>query len=432
MASGLPGIFYVIELAERNSWHGFTNIGLAAAALSFIGSSNFFVLGLILLLAGFKSFSVLTSPRLKRGLWMKLAGANLLAILSALVMLDDQNAFGNEWKDSWLTILVLAVFLVSAHKGILLLRTGWKYDVVSAEDLLKNDIRPPVVYIRSFKDDDVIIAAKGRAGKWYANVFTWTAAVSIEQELALIMNRVGPVVAIGKPGEPLPELGASRLYFSDDEWQDKITEMMKQCRLVVIRGGTTANLWWEIEQAGKLLPLRQLLIVSLGRATEIKEFDLGIEQRFGKPVNPRGVNSTGSPISWLLPFGRELGRIAYFDEGGRLYVQPIRWTMSVKGFVLAPYRPNQDSLEAAFRKVFQQLDLPWTAQKSQSTATVLALFGGMLGLHHFYLGRTRKGVLSVLFCWTGVPLILGLIDGVKFALAEEEAFKRGILQAGGA
>jgi TM2 domain-containing membrane protein YozV len=133
-----------------------------------------------------------------------------------------------------------------------------------------------------------------------------------------------------------------------------------------------------------------------------------------------------------LPFGQELGRIAYFSEDGRLYVQPIRWTMSLKGFVLAPYRPNQDSLESALRKVFQQLDLPWIVQKRQGTATLLALFGGMFGLHHFYIGQIRAGVLSILFFWTGVPLILSLIDGVKFALADEEEFKRRFLPAAGA
>jgi hypothetical protein len=421
VALGLPGVFYLIEQAERNSWHQFTNLQLTITASVYFAAANLFALGLILLLAGLKELPALTEPRLRRGLWVKLAGANLLAILFALVMLDDRRAFGDAWKESWLVIPVLALFLVSARKGIMLLRTGWKYEVVSAEEALRRDGRPPVVYIRSFKDDDLIVAATSRAAKWHRNIFLWTAAVSIEQELALIMNRVGPVVAIGKPGEPLPELGAARLYVGDDQWQAKITEMMQRSRLVVIRGGTTANLWWEIEQAAKVLPLRKLLIVSLGETTG--DFDRGIEQRFGKPANPRSERPTRSPVSLLLPFGQELGRVAYFGEDGRLYVQPIRWTMSWRGFVLAPYRPNQDSLESVSRKVFEQLDLPWIVQKRHATATLLALFGGLFGLHHFYMGQTRKGVLSVLFFWTGIPMILNLIAGVKFALANEEEFR---------
>jgi len=429
MGLGLPGIFYLFEQIERDAAQNLTGNQTIVLLAVFFGSVNCFALGLILLLAAFKNLPVLTDARLKKGLWLKLAGVNFLALCAALAVLDDSRMFGDEWRESWLVVPAIALFVVVAHRGIILLRTGWKYEIVSAEEVLKKDDRPPVVYIRSFKDDHVIIAATSRARKWYANIFLWAASVSIEQELAFIMNRVGPVVAIGKPGEPLPELGAARLYVSDDEWQNRITEMMKQSRLVVIRGGTTANLWWEIDQARRVLPLRKLLIVSPGEGEESREFNLGIEQRFGQPVNPRGERFTVSPFSWILPFGQELGRIAYFGENGRPYVQPIYWTMSLKGFVLAPYRPNQDPLESAFRKVFQQLDLPWNVEKRQSTATLLAFFGGMLGLHHFYVGQTRKGALSILFCWTGIPLILSLIDGVKFALADEEEFKRRFLPA---
>lgn len=429
MGLGLPGIFYLMEQIERNAMHDFTDEQKFVLLVLYFWSVNSFALRLILLLASFKNLAVWAEPRLRKGLWVKLAGVNFLALCAALAILEDSRMLGDEWKESWLVIPVIALFVVVAKKGIIFLRTGWKYEIVSAEEALKRDDRSPVVYIRSFKDDPVIVAATSRAGKWYRHI-QWTAAVSIEQELAFIMNRVGPVVAIGKPGEPLPELGAARLYVGDDEWQNKITEMMKQARLVVVRGGTTANLWWEIEEATRVLPLRKLLIVSLGNAEETRDFDLAIEQRFGQPVNPRGERFTGSPFSWLLPFGTELGRIAYFGEDGRLFVQPIYWTMSVKGFALAPYRPNQDSLEAAFRKVLQQLDLPWSVQKRQITATLLALFGGTLDLHHFYIGQNRKGALCVLFCWTGIPLILSLIDGVKFALADEEEFKRRFLPAG--
>jgi hypothetical protein len=131
MALGLPGIFYLMEQADQNAWHTFTNFKLAIAAVVYFCSANFFVLGLMLLLAGLKEVPALSEPQLKRGLWMKLAGANFLAIVSALVMLDDQGAFGNHWKESWLVIPALALFVISARKGINLLRTGWKYEVVS-------------------------------------------------------------------------------------------------------------------------------------------------------------------------------------------------------------------------------------------------------------------------------------------------------------
>ena len=63
------------------------------------------------------------------------------------------------------------------------------------------------------------------------------------------MARVGPVVAIGKPGERLPQLGAARLYVDDDHWQETIDALMTRSALVVVRAGNTPNLWWEIERA---------------------------------------------------------------------------------------------------------------------------------------------------------------------------------------
>jgi len=425
MAASLPGFFYILQVSDQHSWQTFTRTGLAVIGLLYLSSVNLFVLGLMLLLAGLKGLSVLGERRLKRGLWIKLIGANLLAIVVPLVNLEDEGAFGTEFKDSWLALPVLVLLVFFARKGINFIRTGWKYEVVSAEEVLKKDPRPPVVYIRSFKDDQALTPDVNRSSKWFprlltkwfSRLLTWTVAVSIEQELAFIMNRVGPVVAIGKPGEQLPELGAARLYARDDEWQVKITDLMRRSRLVVIRGGTTANLWWEIEQAAKLLPLRKLLIVSIGKSEEASEFNRGIEQRFGQPANPHSDGMMASPFFW---HERELGRIAYFNEGGRLFVIPILWRISLKGFLLVAFRPTQDALESAFWKVFHQLDLPWTAPPSRAMAILVALLERSFGVQYFRAGQIRKGVLTILFLWTGVPFILGIVDAVKLALTDEE------------
>ncbi len=41
---------------------------------------------------------------------------------------------------------------------------------------------------------------------------------------------------------------------------------------------------------------------------------------------------------------------------------------------------------------------------------LLALFLGGLGIHKFYAGHVLAGVLYILFSWTGIPLILTIID----------------------
>lgn len=49
-------------------------------------------------------------------------------------------------------------------------------------------------------------------------------------------------------------------------------------------------------------------------------------------------------------------------------------------------------------------------RKQSSTGTMLALFLGGVGAHHFYLGNNGMGVLYLLFCWTFIPAILGFFE----------------------
>ena len=47
------------------------------------------------------------------------------------------------------------------------------------------------------------------------------------------------------------------------------------------------------------------------------------------------------------------------------------------------------------------------------TAGILALLLGGFGVHNFYLGETKKGILKILIAWTGVSAIIALIDAIK-------------------
>jgi TM2 domain-containing membrane protein YozV len=49
-------------------------------------------------------------------------------------------------------------------------------------------------------------------------------------------------------------------------------------------------------------------------------------------------------------------------------------------------------------------------QKNELIGFLFALLLGGLGLHRFYLGETGWGILYLLFCWTGIPTLLGFIE----------------------
>lgn len=61
--------------------------------------------------------------------------------------------------------------------------------------------------------------------------------------------------------------------------------------------------------------------------------------------------------------------------------------------------------------------------KNKIVAGVLALLLGGLGIHKFYLGKTGKGILYLLFCWTYIPAFLGFIEGLIILCGNDENFQ---------
>jgi len=51
-----------------------------------------------------------------------------------------------------------------------------------------------------------------------------------------------------------------------------------------------------------------------------------------------------------------------------------------------------------------------STQRDELVGVLLAVLLGSFGAHHFYLRRNGLGVLYLVFFWTGIPAILGIIE----------------------
>jgi TM2 domain-containing membrane protein YozV/predicted RNA-binding Zn-ribbon protein involved in translation (DUF1610 family) len=60
--------------------------------------------------------------------------------------------------------------------------------------------------------------------------------------------------------------------------------------------------------------------------------------------------------------------------------------------------------------------------KDRTTAAMLAIFLGGFGGHKFYLGEIGTGVLYLLFSWTFIPAIIGIVEGLVYLNKTDEAF----------
>ncbi len=61
--------------------------------------------------------------------------------------------------------------------------------------------------------------------------------------------------------------------------------------------------------------------------------------------------------------------------------------------------------------------------KNKVVAGVLAILLGSLGVHKFYLGQTGKGILYLLFCWTGIPAFVGFVEGILYLVSNDHNFQ---------
>ena len=62
--------------------------------------------------------------------------------------------------------------------------------------------------------------------------------------------------------------------------------------------------------------------------------------------------------------------------------------------------------------------------KSKTIAILLAFFLGSFGIHKFYLNSPKWGVIYLIFSWTGIPTILGLLEAIYYLIMSDETFQQ--------
>lgn len=152
-----------------------------------------------------------------------------------------------------LSQLLFLPLVIVAHRFY---REGRRLTAPMATEILKRDHRPPVLYLRAFRDD---LFRSIRTPGFERYLFPFP---TVEEELALEFRSLGPFVAIGKPGERLPQLGAARIYVPDSQWQSCVSDLMDESQLVILRIGTsvTPGLSWEFTEAIKSVPSERLIL----------------------------------------------------------------------------------------------------------------------------------------------------------------------------
>jgi hypothetical protein len=133
--------------------------------------------------------------------------------------------------------------------GFFLIVRARRFFQISADSLLAVDKRPPILFLRSFADDE---------REQYGNAQRALLDFSLETRLANHFYRFGPFIAVGSPKDTVPQPGAARVFLADDEWQSRVLGWMKSSSLIVMYCGTTDWVNWELRK-----------VIESGRSTSL-------------------------------------------------------------------------------------------------------------------------------------------------------------------
>ena len=71
------------------------------------------------------------------------------------------------------------------------------------------------------------------------------------------------------------------------------------------------------------------------------------------------------------------------------------------------------------------------SEKSKVTAGVLALILGGIGIHKFYTGAWGWGIVYILLCWTYIPSVFALVEGIRYLVLSKDEFARKAAEMNG-
>lgn len=190
------------------------------------------------------------------------------------------------------------------------------------------DLGRYVLYLRPFELDHLLAADLPDAPGWLMRSYLELPGHSAEQFLIRQFAPLGQVVAIGEPGQQLPQLGAHRGYLPTDEWQETASALIRGAHVVLMCAAPGAGTVWEFLEAHRHnIPTRLVLLV-VGDPALYAAFRTAVAQACVLPSLP-----PLSPRGWEMP----LQGIVTFDEEWRgsftrfaPVIPKLRWVWTVR------------------------------------------------------------------------------------------------------
>jgi hypothetical protein len=383
-------------------------------------------------------------------------------------------------------VLLALIGLIACILGLKLELLGRRY-ARHTEWVLEGALQDPVIYLRPFNSDlqtthfsesdtlsETVFVGLFGAPSLFANLSNLPRMLAAlprlllavprteEEQLSYVLTRIGPTVAVARPGETRPPVGFPRLRLDPTTWQEQVTKLLRRARLVVLRCGSARDfedgywptdhsdaipggLGWEIATVVKEVRPEKLVLLSPFDAPEYEEFCNKTKNIFPKPLpawvdsNPQ-IGTIRSLIWFDQNWNSKITPVTWIDTGWRLdTLHPLAKTLGDKLRVILRTQPKGAErvlfpIKRAFATVvdyllvfalfdvvlFTILSLP---NKMSSFLTfVMTLFGGLI----VYEAILESSALTATFgkCLFG----LVVTDEANARLGLKKALQRSVVK----
>lgn len=281
------------------------------------------------------------------GWTLKTIGLLIIAVSFAVFLAARPIADEEGYVVGFLVAMIAAILGVIGSR---LYRLGKQYAARERAAKTLEDPRPPVLYLRAFRDDTLTSSAleSEHPAPWSSTLDL----VTQEERLAKALNPIGPFIALGRPGERLPTLGATRRYVSDENWREEVGRMVKGARLVIIRAAVTPSVLWEVRTAKKHLRPEQLVLLVPSDQEVYEAFRSEVRGCLPSELPELREQLSDLRRKEVLPHvvSVDCGVITFDDC----------WRPSFSPFTAAPGREwKQGTYAYGLRPVFAQLGVEW-------------------------------------------------------------------------
>ncbi|WP_424893182.1 hypothetical protein [Streptomyces sp. XH2] len=243
-----------------------------------------------------------------------------------------------------LVVLVIGLYVFGAGRRRVVRGKQHTADVIVSAGQLAGTRY--VLYLRPFANDPAMASLPRDfqgGGSNAENLFFLT-GLTYEEALVRRFRHLGRVVAIGRPGEPLPLPGAARAYLPVDDWQDTVSELIGGAHVVMLSAGPGPGTVWEFAEALRVLPPTRLVLLAYCEPAEYDLFREAVAEEYarrarGGPGTPDPHAGAGTEAWPPLPALPDFPPLAHPQRprwqvllsGGR---RKPRWDFVLKGLIV--------------------------------------------------------------------------------------------------